>query len=145
MTRVSVRAVRKQKIEEYSRETTKGLRRAISRAVTMVQKTAVESIQQGAKSGILYRKYNPNRVHRASAAGEPPASDTGFLANNILFQIDTDGLAGSVDSRAGYSSYLEFGTRTLAARPFMQPALEQNKNKIKAMIASEIKKAKDKI
>lgn len=145
MSRVSVRAVRKTKISGYSLEATKGLRRAISRAAVMVQKTAVESIQQGAKSGVQYRKYNPNRVHRASAAGEPPASDTGFLANNIMFQVDADGLGASVDSRAGYSSFLEFGTRDMAARPFMQPALEENKKAIKAMVALEIKKAKDKL
>ena len=118
---------------------TKGLKRLVGTAANMVRNTAVESIQQGAKSGVVYEKYNPRRTHRASAAGEPPATDTGYLVSNIFTNIDTDGLGASVESRAGYSSFLEFGTSKMAARPFMQPALEENKPKIRRLEEQMVK------
>ncbi len=43
----------------------------------LIRGEAIKSIQSGAKSGIVYEKYNPRRTHRASAPGEAPASDTG--------------------------------------------------------------------
>ena len=39
-------------------------------------------------------------------------------------------VVGQVISAAPYSKALEFGTTTMDARPFMQPALEKNKKKI---------------
>jgi len=45
---------------------------------------AIKSIQAGAKSGIVYEKYNPRRSHRASAPGQAPASDTGNLVSKII-------------------------------------------------------------
>jgi len=108
----------------------------VSRAVAAVHATAVQSITDGAKSGETYEKYNPRRTHRASAEGEPPAADTGYLHSNIFMDIDNDGLGGSVESRAEYSAYLEFGTATMGARPFMQPALEENRSKIRQLAVS---------
>ena len=68
-----------------------------------------------------------------SAAGEPPKTDEGILASNIVLKIDTNGLGVDVESRADYSEGLEFGTSKMAARPFMQPALEENKPKIRRL------------
>ena len=50
----------------------------------LIRGEAVKSIQSGAKSGIVYEKYNPRRTHRASAPGEAPASDTGNLVSKII-------------------------------------------------------------
>ena len=143
MTRVSTRVVRKKRmLDKYEKGALNGIRRAVALGAVNVQREAVKSIQEGGKSGVVYQKYNPRRVHQASAAGEPPASDTGLLASNISLDIDPDGLGASVDSRADYSSFLEFGTSKMAARPFMQPALEMNRKKIKANMAEELKKIK---
>ena len=49
----------------------------------LIRAEAVKSIQSGAKSGIVYQKYNPRRQHRASAPGQAPASDTGNLVSKI--------------------------------------------------------------
>ena len=116
-------------LKDYLRET----KILVGRAGNLVRNTAVQSITEGGKSGVTYELYNPRRTHTASAAGEPPASDTGYLVNNIYLDIDTDGLGASVESRAEYSSFLEFGTSKMAARPFMQPALEENRPKIRRL------------
>ena len=106
----------------------------VGKAGNMVRNTAVESIQRGSKDGKVYQTYIPRRTHQASAAGQPPATDTGFLVQNINLKIDADGLGASVESNADYSAALEFGTRKMAARPFMQPALEENRPKLRRLV-----------
>tara|TARA_R100000388_G_scaffold92267_1_gene75111 strand:+ start:3752 stop:4177 length:426 start_codon:yes stop_codon:yes gene_type:complete len=133
MARVTTRVINKTRYKSVISQYTADIIALVGEAGNLVRNTAVESIQQGAKSGVVYEKYNPRRIHRASSAGEPPATDTGFLVNNISLKIDTDGLGASVESRADYSAFLEFGTSTMAARPFMQPALESNKAKIRRL------------
>lgn len=133
MARVTTTITRKPRHRAILSDYEGGLRQLVGRAGNLVRNTAVQSINQGAKSGVIYEKYNPRRTHRASAAGEPPATDTGFLVNNIALKVDTDGLGANVESRADYSSFLEFGTSKMAARPFMQPALEENRPKIRRL------------
>lgn len=99
----------------------------------MVRNTAVQSILSGGGGGKTYEKYNPRRTHTASAEGQPPKSDTGFLASNIVVNLDKRNLAVDVESKADYSIHLEFGTQNMKARPFMFPALEENKPKIRRM------------
>ena len=128
---VRTKVIRKNNSRRLESEYNRNAKQVVARAAAMVHATAVQSITDGNKSGESYEKYNPRRTHRASAAGEPPAADTGYLHSNIFMDIDSDGLGASVESRAEYSAYLEFGTADLAARPFMQPALEANKRAIR--------------
>ena len=140
MARVRVKVVRQNSRHDSAiKDYTTDMRRLVGRAANLVRNTAVISINQGAKSGGIYEKYNPRRTHRASAAGEPPATDTGYLVSNIFTNIDTDGLGASVESRAAYSSFLEFGTSKMAARPFLQPALEENKPRIRRLEQQMVK------
>ena len=108
-----------------------------------IRNEAVRSIQQDPKSGIIYQRYNPSRRHQASAKGESPASDTGFLVSNITMNVESklDGsVVGQIISSAPYSKHLEFGTVNMTERPFMQPALQKNKRKIQAMFKRGILK-----
>lgn len=98
-------------------------------ALRMV-KTAVNSIQSGGKSGHIYGN------HQASAPGEAPAQDTGNLASHIGYNVDRKELSGEIFANTPYAARLEFGDITpgkngtfIEARPFMQPALEQNSDK----------------
>ena len=104
-----------------------------------VRNTAVESILQNPRAGDTVTRYNPKRTIRISKEGDPPAGDTGFLASNIHLVIDTDQLGASVESRAKYSEALEFGTKDMRPRPFMQPALEVGKAKYKKMFSKAVK------
>ena len=139
MARVTTRVTSKPRYNSVISQYTADAKALVGRAGNLVRNTAVSSIQQGAKSGVIYEKYNPRRTHKASSAGQPPATDTGFLVNNIGLKIDSDGLGASVESRADYSVFLEFGTSKMAARPFMQPALESNRNKIRQLEKRMIK------
>lgn len=135
MSKIRAKVIRKKSVPilaRYAAET----RAYISRGANLVRNTAVQSIQSHGSSGRTYQKYNPRREHTASTEGNPPNTDTGFLVSNIHAVIDQDGFGASVESRADYSEALEFGTSTMGARPFLQPALEENRTKIIAMFAT---------
>tara|TARA_R100000773_G_C4157821_1_gene77030 strand:- start:164 stop:598 length:435 start_codon:yes stop_codon:yes gene_type:complete len=129
--------------DKYSKSFQIQLKRTLGKAGMMVRNTAVQSILSGGKSGKVYEKYNPRRTHRSSGEGQAPASDTGFLASNIvLSKINEQEMSIEVESRAEYSEFLEFGTQNMKARPFMFPALEENKPKIRRMFKQTRGKAK---
>ncbi|PKN85445.1 MAG: hypothetical protein CVU46_11070 [Chloroflexi bacterium HGW-Chloroflexi-8] len=75
----------------------------------------------GAKHGRLYQR--GKIVHQASAPSEPPAIDTGHLANSIQAQKVKVGSA-RINVGAAYGVNLELGTSKMAARPFLKPAAE---------------------
>ena len=133
MTKIAAIVTKKSKYKQLLPQYLAQAKQVVARGGNLVRNTAVQSIQSHQSSGRVYEKYNPRRTHTASTAGNPPNTDTGFLVNNIHIIIDPDGLGCSVESRADYSEALEFGTSTMSARPFLQPALEENRGKIRSM------------
>ena len=114
-------------------------KRAVTRGTLVVRNHSVQSIMKGG-TGEIYQKYNPRRTHQASRAGEPPASDTGFLVSQITSNVKTNpngAVVGQIISAAPYSKFLEFGTTEMLPRPFMQPALRKNKRKILKIFKDE--------
>ena len=99
-----------------------------------VQVDAQNSITEGAVSGA---------GHVASLPGEAPNNDTGVLANNIetLRGSESGSIKYLVSSNAPYASALEFGTSKMAARPYMRPALEKNRERIAKRLAAAINQA----
>ena len=73
------------------------------------------------------------RTHTASAPGNPPAVDTGALRDGIRAQVAGDGEAQVTDGVA-YGVHLEFGTRHMAARPFMTPAVEAMRREVETLV-----------
>ncbi len=76
-----------------------------------------------AKSGRIYRVSRTGRPHQASAPGEAPAILTGFLSNSILPTFPSP-FEGVIAIGAQYAPYLEYGTRRMAPRPYVAPALK---------------------
>lgn len=100
----------------------------------MIDADAKKSLTMGGKTGIVYEKSNPRRTHRASAPGQAPASDTGRLVNSIGVRMVESNTAVEVftgGTEVKYAVMLEFGTKDIAPRPFMHPAAERNRRKIK--------------
>src|SRR5690625_801952 len=100
----------------------------VNRTAQNIRNTAVRSIHKQSPGGEEYKKYNPRRSHVASAPGQPPNTDTGRLAGSIRAVMSGTPTA-SVDALADYAVHLEFGTRNMAARPFMTPAVEAEREK----------------
>ena len=105
----------------------------------LIRGEAIKSIQSGAKSGIVYEKYNPRRTHRASAPGEAPASDTGNLVSKIIVRQDGKDKT-NVESNAHYSAYLEYGTSKMEPSPFMFPAFEKSRQPIEQAVFKRVVK-----
>tara|TARA_R110000744_G_scaffold120679_1_gene224861 strand:- start:280 stop:726 length:447 start_codon:yes stop_codon:yes gene_type:complete len=120
------------------------IKKAMVRSTMAVRSEVVTSISGGG-SGRTYKKYNPNRTHQASAAGSPPATDTGVLISGIStsVEVEKNALVGKIaayapaDGGGNYALFLEFGTTEMEARPFMQPALDKSASKIRQIFISE--------
>lgn len=107
-------------------------------AVTDVRK----AIQGPPKTGREYaRGKNRDIIHRASAPGEAPATDTGTLVNSI-YNEDRGKYAKAIGSRLPYAYYLEFGTFKMDKRPSWIPAVERAIPKMLKRIDIAIAKAK---
>ena len=114
-------------------------REVILGGAQLIRSEAVKSIMQGPKTGRIYEKYNPRRTHRSSAPGQAPASDTGNLVSQIRVREENKDLI-KVESNALYSSFLEFGTSKMLARPFLFPATERSRKKIAQAVFNRVVK-----
>lgn len=117
------------------------LNKALFASAKQVESVAKKSILAGGKSGRIYRRRTV--IHQASAPGEAPASDTGRLVNSINSYLDSTSLTSFVVAGRGtaqYAALLEFGTRKMAPRPFLFPALEASKGFIGDRLADAVKR-----
>jgi len=73
-----------------------------------------------------------------SQPGEPPRKRTGFGQQNIIMQVDRKKMVGryGIRKNAKYMFWLEVGTRTIQARPWMVRALTDNVRKVAAFLKS---------
>lgn len=115
----------KRALAEFGINADKQLADIVRGTAQNVRTHAVRSVQRGPKTGKVYEKINPRRTHRASAPGQPPATDTGRLANSL--KADIQGIRATVFTNLEYAPFLEFGTRTIEPRPFLFPALEKER------------------
>lgn len=68
---------------------------------------------------------NLSPSHTASAPGAFPATDTGGLKRSVVFvpfKVQGASRVAAINARASYARPLEYGTRRMAARPFLRPA-----------------------
>lgn len=111
-------------------------KKVVNYASNEVRNQAILGIQTTPREGKKYKR--GSKIHIASIPGKPPAIDTGRLVNSINYIVDvySKGYAAEVFASTKYAYWLEFGTTKkdgttkMAARPFMQPALESSKQKI---------------
>ena len=62
-----------------------------------------------------------------SKPGDPPNTQTGRLIGSIRLQVDKPSEKVSVSSNVKHAVHLEFGTKKMDARPWLQPAIDKNK------------------
>ncbi|MEL7203192.1 MAG: hypothetical protein AAGL19_03415 [Pseudomonadota bacterium] len=69
---------------------------------------------------------------RASAPGDSPAADTGFLRNSVRHEVTKTptGWVGKVLVTAAYALPLQLGTERMAARPFANRVLVEFRSQI---------------
>lgn len=102
-----------------------------SRAVrgSRVLKNTEIHILSGQRSGRVYKKSGKKTSYTASAPGEPPAVRSGKLRRS--FRAVSKASAGSATAKVAietdthYAGYLEYGTRKMAARPYVDKIMEE--------------------
>ena len=104
------------------------------------------NIQTSPRGGRTYVKTHPKRTHTASAAGESPATDLGFLVRSIQTEPDLQNLRVriiSLHSIAPYAKRLEFGDLSagLAPRPFMFKGLQAKKKQAVSIVKNALNQA----
>lgn len=117
--------------------------RAMAHAGRLVMNAARQIARNSQGSGRLY--YRDGKLHHASAPGEAPAKQTGYLANHLTSKVTKNRMGVRVTGNAYYALALEAGatggggkqrgkanrtgeqrtTRHMEPRPFLSTALEQ--------------------
>lgn len=108
----------------------------MTEACLHVQNKTKEKLS-GSRTGRTYRVPGTNRTYTASAPGEPPAVMTGQLRSSIKYRIvgELRVLRGEVGSKLKKAPMLEFGTRKMAARPFLRPTFQEELPEIKNILS----------
>lgn len=121
-------------------------RGALNQALGLVRDRAIEGLNTGPKTGRVYKR--GGRVHRASARGEYPASDTGNLARSISTELDQSfeagaeldagegALVGQVLADAQYAAPLEYKPQGSGGRPFLRRAMDESRDAIQGIFRS---------
>lgn len=76
-----------------------------------------------------------------SLPGDFPHVDTGELQDSAVAIADAKNLSWRVVMTAPHATFLEFGTSTMAPRPFGRRTMEEEKDTLSQIIVSHIKPA----
>jgi hypothetical protein len=116
--------------------------KVIQRGALKVANRMIKLIGRGGRSGREYSRPG-GTTHQASAEGEPPKSDTGFLAAHIkptATKVKGNIISAEVIVSAAYSGWLEDGTEFMGPRPFAQPSFDLEVPGIRRDMAKAVKK-----
>ncbi|NIU01086.1 MAG: hypothetical protein GWN01_09225 [Nitrosopumilaceae archaeon] len=72
-----------------------------------------------------------------SKPGEPPKKVTGQLQRSIIQRVvvKSKNVFGLIGSTVDKAKFLEFGTTRMAARPFLRPTLQEERPKLRRILA----------
>lgn len=112
--------------------------RGVVKGTEAVRNEAVRLVLDTPKTGRVYRRRSV--THRASAPGEPFASDTGHALASLTTEYDYQNLRGTVTARDPKFLYLEYGTQKMAARPVLRPALANTQGVLAQAVRDELAK-----
>lgn len=91
-----------------------------------------------------YYTNNKTTGHHPSLPDNPPAPDTGNLRESIRYEVHKEGkevygIVGSTQKDPNYAVYTEYGTKNMAPRPWLRPAMRDNNEFIRSNIAKAVK------
>lgn len=124
---------------DVAAELEKRLVRGITLGTELVRNEAIDQITGTPKTGKLYRR--GGKLHRASAPGEPYATDTGVTIGKIVTDTDVEPsrVVGRIIFAGENARRLELGTEKMAPRSVARPALENSRSKVHAIVRKTLK------
>jgi len=133
------RVISKSRIPEAQAAIAREMDGLVFRIANSIRNEAVKLVQSGSRSGRTYKRGGV--THQASAPGEPPKTDTGALMRSIRVEHTPGSGTARVVVGAKYAAELEFGTKKMAPRPFLRPAIA----KVQSMVAELLKSVSIKV
>lgn len=82
-------------------------------------------------------KMNGVELHKSAQRLAPV--DTGHLKRSITLTVNEGGLRAEVKPTAEYAPYLEYGTRYIAAQPFIRPSYQKQREQFLADLKRLVK------
>ncbi len=107
-------------------------------AVNKVRNTTLQTLS-GPRTGRIYTIPGTHKKYTASSPGEPPAQRLGELRQSVSTLVVGRGaeLTGAVGTDKDYGMMLEYGTKSIAPRPWLRPSFEKAEAAIKAIFERE--------
>lgn len=115
-----------------------GVMKGMHEAAIFIQRYIRKSMRNTPRSDRVYKR--GASFHRPSKPLHPPAIDSGNLFKKILVDKRTTDVEVGAQAGAYYAQFLEDGTSKMIKRPFVYPAYENNRSKIKDIIYKNIKR-----
>ena len=124
-------------IDKFTTKHEDAVSRGLSKIAFLASSISKRKILSGQKTGRRYKR-GEKSYHTASAAGEPPANDTGRLASSIV--ADSKRMESTFSANVDYASHLEYGTKKMQPRPFMRPSASEAAEKGIELIKDELER-----
>jgi len=83
-----------------------------------------------------------SHIYEPSKPGEPPRKRTGTLQKSIAHEVKREGdqVIARIGSKVPYAPHLEFGTRKMAARPYLRPSLSEYSRTFHNVVVTEMRR-----
>lgn len=139
MVKVRVRTLHMTRLKKKLLEAPIALRKEVSgllkTGAELVEADVKREIQNGAKTGRLYKRKGIE--YRASAPGQAPAFATGALFRTIKVKASNAAKPAARLVADGIYRLMEFGTKRMGARPAFLPAWARHKQPITNKVETE--------
>jgi len=93
------------------------------------------------KTGNIYHSIRGGKIHIPSSPGYAPARDTGDLVKSIKMDVRSNEVevGSNLQGKEGkYPRFLEYGTKNMEARPWLEPAFISSKAHFYATIRGRV-------
>lgn len=118
-------------IKNVSENGAKALFKVLVSGANKIRNRAILSMRNTERASWSYKR--GSKIHRPSAPGSPPAIDSGDLIKALVTDVrGNKEVEFGATTAAPYGAMLEKGTKKFAARPWLEPATDEELDGIKS-------------
>ena len=123
-------------LDSFLKDADKEVASALLSGGKLIEGEAKKRIQETSTGEVVtrYRQGGKSYQHTTSKEGDAPNTDTGALARSVTTEVEPDGVY--VGTNMEYAPHLEFGTMSMGARPFLNPAKQAKQRDVLRLVAT---------
>ena len=103
--------------------------------MSSIKVTGIDELQMKLKKNVqmsdVKKVVRKNGSDMQKKAQKNAPIDTGTLQRSISLEIRDSGKTAEVEPTVDYGAYVELGTRFMTAQPYLKPAFNEQKEKLK--------------